>query len=99
MLRLLVRRVASTQWWLMFDVTSQQNVAKYLFLFLSESDNSVEMVDVRIILFSHCHHTYATEVVLVSPTQSSGVVVSPKEVFMNAEAAAIPHRRSVRIHK
>lgn len=36
---------------------------------------------------------------LASPTQSSGVVVSPKEVFMNAEAAAIPHRRSVRIHK
>lgn len=81
----------------MFDVTSQLNVAKYLFLFLSEPDNSVEIVDVRMILFSHCHHTYATETFLVSPKQSSGVV-SPKEVFMNAEAD-IPQRRSVRIHK
>lgn len=77
-------------WWLMFDVTSQQNVAKYLFLFLPEPDNSVQIVDIRMILFSHCHHTYATEAF-------SGVV-SPKEVFMNAEAA-IPQRRSVRIHQ
>lgn len=99
MVLLLVRRVAPTRWWLMFDVTGQQNVAKYLFLFLSEPDNSVEIVDIRIILSSHCHHTYVTQVDLVSSTQSSGVVVSPKEVFMNAEAAAIPHRRSVRIHK
>lgn len=31
--------------------------------------------------------------------QSSGFVVSPKEVFMNAAAAAIPETRSARIHQ
>lgn len=35
---------------------------------------------------------------LVTPKQSSGVVVSPKEVFMNA-AAAIPESRAGRIHQ
>lgn len=83
----------------MFDVAGRRDVAKYLFLFLSEPDNSVEIVDDRMILLGHCHHSCATQVDLVSPTQSSGVVVSPKEVFMNAEAAAIPRRRSARIHK
>lgn len=34
----------------------------------------------------------------VTPKQSSGVVVSPKEVFMDA-AAATPESRSARIHQ
>ena len=37
-------------------------------------------------------------VLFETPKQSSGVVVSPKEVFMNA-AAAIPETRSGRSHQ
>lgn len=67
MVLMLVRRVATTCWWLMFTATSQQNVAKYLFLFLSKPNNSVEIVDIRIILFSHRHHTYVSKVVFSEP--------------------------------
>lgn len=36
---------------------------------------------------------------LFSDPNAKGVVVSPKEVFMNAAAAAIPVSRSDRIHQ
>lgn len=67
MVLLQLRRVAATRWWLMLAVTSQQNVAKYLFVFLSEPNNSVEIVDICMILFSHCHHTDVSKVVFSEP--------------------------------
>lgn len=80
-------------------------------MFLAEPGNSVHMLHIHVTFFGHCQpHVHVRGGVggvggdscrVVTPKskcKASGVVVSPKEVFMNA-AAAIPETRSGRIHQ